>query len=157
MTPETVPTIFRSRARTISALAILGIAVSGYLTWVHYSGGLALCAGIGGCEQVQTSHYAILAGIPVATLGLLMYVTLFGLSLSGTLNGGSPPGLPLLGLFGFALAGTLFSAYLTYVELFVLNAICPWCVVLAVLVTAILVLVVGEMRRWRSIETYDGR
>jgi uncharacterized membrane protein len=150
--PEIVRPTVRSRAWAISTLAILGIAVSGYLTWIHVSGGLALCAGIGGCEQVQSSRYATLAGVPVAALGLALYAALLILSLPGALNGGSRPGLPLLGLFGLALTGTLFSGYLTYVELFVIHAICPWCVVSAVLVTAILALVIDEMQRWRAQE-----
>jgi uncharacterized membrane protein len=57
-----------------AALALAGLAVSGYLTYIHYAGIAPVCAGGGGaCERVQSSHYAELAGVPVALLGLVGY------------------------------------------------------------------------------------
>ncbi|HSI81024.1 MAG TPA: vitamin K epoxide reductase family protein [Solirubrobacterales bacterium] len=113
------------------ALAIAGIAIAGYLTWVHYAESLPVCVGGGGsCERVQTSDYAELAGVPVAVIGLAGYVAmLVVLSLPGT-------GSALLAAFG-GLAGAAFSIYLTYVELFVIEAICQWCVANAVAITAL--------------------
>ena len=128
------------RVRAMVALAALGVGISGYLTWVHYSGALALCAGAGGCEQVQASRYAMVAGLPVALLGLLLYLGILGLSIARALPPSSTSGLVSLALFGLALAGTLFSAYLTYLELFVIQAICPWCVTSAIVVTALFAL-----------------
>ena len=59
-----------------AVLALAGIAIAGYLTWVHYAELEPICVGGGGgCERVQNSSYAELAGIPVALLGLLAYVT----------------------------------------------------------------------------------
>lgn len=126
-------------------LAALGALVAGYLTWVHYSGALALCSGAGGCEQVQASRYALVAGVPVALLGLLLYLALLGLGLGRILAGGHAPEWVLLTMFGLALAGTLYSAYLTYLELFVIHAICPWCVTSAVLITALCTLAGWEL------------
>lgn len=126
-------------------LAALGALVAGYLTWVHYSGALALCSGAGGCEQVQASRYALVAGVPVALLGLLLYLALLGLGLGRVLAGGHTPEWVLLTIFGLALAGTLYSAYLTYLELFVIHAICPWCVTSAVLITALCALAGWEL------------
>ena len=110
------------------ALGALGLAIAGYLTWVHFSGALALCAGAGGCETVQASRFATVAGVPVALLGLALYLALLVLAAWRTARGPAAPDGVRLALFGLALAGTLYSAYLTYLELFVIGALCPWCV-----------------------------
>jgi uncharacterized membrane protein len=119
----------RRLRRLIGAVALIGLAVAAYLTYVHYAELEPICAGGGGgCEKVQNSSYAELAGIPVAVLGLIGYGLILG-SLwipgeSGRLAGA------VLALVGFG-----FSAYLTWAELFEIDAICQWCVVSAVLMT----------------------
>ena len=133
------------RRRILVALAALGAALSGYLTWVHYAGGPVLCSGVGRCEQVQASRFASVAGLPVALLGLVMYVVVLVLGTLGLLAGGSVRAWAGLGVFGLALAGVLYSAYLTYVELFVIGAICPWCVGPAVLIVAICVIATWDL------------
>ncbi len=126
-------------------LSFLGMLVAGYLTWLHWSGSRALCAGVGDCETVQNSPYAEVAGIPVALLGFGMYAVLFGLALyRRRANPAVRPTLELA-IFGISLAGVLYSAYLTYIELAVIYAICPWCVTSAVLITLIFVLSVREV------------
>lgn len=119
----------RQLALATAALALLGAAVAGYLTWVHYADLEPICAGGGGgCERVQNSSYAELAGVPVALIGLAGYAAIMGsLALPG--EAGRLSGA-LLALVGFG-----FSAYLTYVELFEIEAICQWCVVSALLMT----------------------
>ena len=115
-----------------AVLALAGLGVAGYLTWVHYADLEAICAGSGGCERVQNSDYADLAGVPVALLGLIGYGTILAsLALPGDLGRFSGAVL--------ALAGFGFSAWLTYVELFEIDAICPWCVASAVIMTALAV------------------
>ncbi len=123
----------RRLRRAIGALALAGLAVAGYLTYVHYAGIEPVCAGGGGgCERVQSSSYAELAGVPVALLGLIGYgLILASLALPG--DGGRFAGM-LLALVGFG-----FSAYLTWVELVEIEAICQWCVVSAVLMTGLAV------------------
>jgi uncharacterized membrane protein len=115
----------------IAGLALGGMAVAGYLTYVHYAGLEPFCAGGGGgCERVQSSSYAELAGVPVALLGLIGYALILA-----TLAVPAEPGRmagALLALVGFG-----FSAYLTWVELFEIDAVCQWCVVSAVLMTAL--------------------
>jgi uncharacterized membrane protein len=133
------------RGRAMVMLAALGAAVAGYLTWAHYSGALALCAGAGGCEAVQASRFATVAGVPVALLGLGLYLALLGLAVWRTGRGLAAPGGVALALFGLALAGTLYSAYLTYLELRVIGALCPWCVGSAALVTAICALAAWDL------------
>jgi uncharacterized membrane protein len=117
----------------LGALAVVGILISGYLTWVHYAGVAPVCVGgSGGCESVQTSSYATIFGVPVAAIGLVGYS---GLLLSALLRGEAGVYLGLL----VALVGTLFSAYLTYLEVFVIHAICEWCVASAALMVGALI------------------
>src|SRR4051812_6051390 len=95
-----------------AGLAVVGAAIAGYLTWVHYADVEPICAGGGGgCEKVQTSSYAELAGVPVALIGLIGYLAILG-SLLVPGEAGRVGGALL------ALAGFGFSAYLTYLELF---------------------------------------
>ena len=113
------------------ALSLCGVALAGYLTWVHYADAQAVCVGGGGsCERVQTSDYAVLAGVPVAVIGLAGYLALAVAFAAPRDEAISPAAF--MGLAGFG-----FSAYLTYVELFTLRAICQWCVASALLMSAI--------------------
>lgn len=125
-------------------LAAIGTAVSGYLTWVHYSGSLALCVGAGGCETVQASRYSMAGPVPVAVIGLVGLATITALS-AWRLRPAAPA-WALTALFGLSLAAALYVAYLTYLELFVVGAICPWCASVAIVSVAVLVLTVGELR-----------
>jgi uncharacterized membrane protein len=117
--------------------AAIGTAISAYLTWVHYSGSLALCIGVGGCEAVQTSRYAMVGELPVAAIGLAGFASILAVALVRV--AADHPSLDLA-LFGLSLAATLYVAYLTYVEIFVLGAICPWCVTAAACAVAVFVL-----------------
>jgi uncharacterized membrane protein len=118
----------------VAVLSLAGLGVAGYLTWVHYADLEPICAGgSGGCEKVQSSDYAELAGVPVALLGLIGYAAILG-SLAVPGDPGRFAGAVL------ALAGFGFSAWLTYVELFEIDAICQWCVASAVIMTALAVL-----------------
>ena len=115
----------------VAVLALAGLAVAGYLTWVHYAGLEPICAGgPGGCEKVQSSHYAELAGVPVALLGAIGYAVILA-SLALPAEAGRVVGA-LTALVGFG-----FSAWLTYMELFEIDAICQWCVASAAIMTAL--------------------
>ena len=125
----------------IALLALAGAAVAGYLTYVHYEDLKPLCVGGGGgCEKVQSSEFAKLAGIPVAVLGLAGYLLILG-SLIVPGDAGRFTGA-LMALSGFG-----FSTYLTYLELFEIDAICQWCVVSAVLMTALALVTVLRVLR----------
>ncbi len=128
--------------RMISLIfALLGILDAGYLTYIKLAHVAALCRGVGDCESVNSSVYSQVYGIPVAIFGLGAYLALAVLL-------ALEPRLPVLqeygplAVFGLALTGTLYSAYLTYVELFVIHAICPYCVASALLIVGLLVLAV---------------
>lgn len=136
------------RIHSVSAvLAAGGLGVSAYLTYLKLQVGSGVTCGIGDCDLVNSSIYSEVAGIPVALIGMMGYALL--LVLNATALSAQPEGFyrPLLALiFLAALAGSLFSAYLTYVELFVLRAICPWCVVSALIITALLILSAVALR-----------
>ena len=122
--------------------AAVGTAVSAYLVWVHYSGSLALCVGVGGCEAVQTSRYAMIGVLPVAAVGLGGFSAMLGVAIARLLR--DHPWLDLA-LFGLSLAATLYIAYLTYVEIFVLGAICPWCVTAAACAVVVFALAARDL------------
>ncbi len=104
-----------------------GIAVAGYLTWAHYADATVVCVAGGGCETVQESSYAEIAGLPVALLGLVGYAVVLGLI------AWDAPTARLVAAT-LALVGLLFSAYLLVLQLFVIDAICLWCVMNDVIV-----------------------
>jgi uncharacterized membrane protein len=129
----------RLRVAAIACCA-LGLGIAGYLTYVHYAGITPACEIAHGCERVQTSKWSELAGVPVALLGLLTYAAI----LAALLAAGETA---LLAGAGLSLVGFGFSAYLTYRELFTIEAICIWCVASALLMTALAVLTVARMLR----------
>jgi uncharacterized membrane protein len=127
-------------------LALAGMGVSGYLTWTHLANASVACGQSQSCDIVQQSVYSTIAGIPVALLGLLAYAALLVLSL---LRGHSPESLDEyipLAAFGISLIGVLYSAYLTYLELFVIYAICRWCVSSAIIMTLIFILSLPDLK-----------
>jgi uncharacterized membrane protein len=118
-------------------LSVFGSITSGYLTYSHYADEPTECAGIGSCEYVQTSEYADILGFPVAVMGLLFFLVLGSLCLWILLRR-DDASWALPAAFSMTLAGSAFVAYLTYVELFVIDAICPWCVATALITVACL-------------------
>ena len=116
----------------VLVLGLVGLAIAGYLTYVHYAELEPVCGLGGDCERVQTSDYAEVAGIPVALLGLGGYaLILASLAVRGELG--------LVAGATFALVGFGFSAYLTYREVVTIDAICTWCVASAVVMSALAV------------------
>ena len=124
----------------VALVALAGVFVALYHTLykLGYIGTLA-CA-IGSCETVQTSKWATFLGFPVGAWGVAYYLAVLALALVG-LGGrfGDSRQLSLV-LVGVTGVGLLFSIWLTYLELFVIHAICQWCVVSAILATILFVL-----------------
>ena len=124
--------------RILTALvALVGMFVAMYLTLykLGYIGTLA-CS-VGSCETVQTSRWATLFGVPVGAWGIGFYLAVLGLSLVGVMPAHAEKRSISRLLFAMTAFGVVFSIWLTYLELFVINAICQWCVISAVL-TAVL-------------------
>ncbi len=113
------------------AAALAGTGIAAYLVRVHYDDSALICT-VGDCATVQKSTYAELWGMPIALLGLGMYLAILALGVLRWRRK-SVSGPATLTAFTIALAGTLYAAYLTYVELFVIDAICQWCVASALL------------------------
>jgi len=136
---------------TVALLSLLGLLVSCYL--LLYKLGLVgelACGASGSCERVQASSYAVLLGIPIAAYGVGGYLALMVVALAG-LEGrwADHPG-PTRLLAALSAIGVLFAAYLTYLEVAVIHDICRWCVVSAVLITAILCVSLAGLRAQRS-------
>ena len=121
-------------------LAVIGLGVAAYLTYVHYDGIKPVCGLGGDCEKVQTSEWADLAGVPVALLGLIGYATILATLLVDREQARIAGAL-------VALVGFGFSAYLTYRELFSIDAICPWCVSSAVIMTLLAIITTARLLR----------
>ena len=130
----------------IAALALGGVGLATYLSM--YKLGLigTLACSIGHCETVNLSKYATLMGVPVAVWGLGFYVTLFGVALAGTTERFANEAWVSTALLALTGWGVAFSAWLTYLELFVINAVCMFCVISAILVTVIFLVSVLEWR-----------
>jgi uncharacterized membrane protein len=131
----------RSLRVATGVLALIGAAIAGYLTWVHYAGLQPFCVGGGGsCETVQSSRWSELAGIPVAVLGLAGYLLLLGsLAVPGE-TGRMAAAL-------LALVGVGFSAWLTYVEVVKIDAICQWCAASAVIMLLLAIVSLTRLLR----------
>ena len=128
-------------------MSLVGVFVSAYL-YLYKIGRIGtLACGTGGCETVQTSEWSRFLGVEVALIGLVGYALLLvvGLiALRPTLARERWPGALLAGLAG---GGVLFTPYLTYLELFVIHAICRWCVGSAAIILSILILALLALRR----------
>jgi len=123
----------RALHRALLVLALAGIGIAAYLTYVHYRGLSPICAIDAGCEKVQSSRYAKVGGVPVPLIGLIGYVAIF----ASLLVRGEAARLATAGM---ALGGFAFSVYLTGLELFEIHAICQWCVGSAIAMTSIALL-----------------
>lgn len=130
-----------------SGLALLGLLVAGYLALFELGVSQQMFCPIGECEEVNVSPYVYLFGVPLAVLGVVVYLLILALNLVGLRWGGKRGRQISLVVFLSSLFGVAFSAYLTYLELFVLKAICGWCVVSAITMTVICIL-----SGWESIE-----
>ena len=126
-------------------LPVPGLGTAGHLTYVQLFGLEPVCGGLGDCEAVPTRIYSELLGVPVGAWGLLSYIALLVIYLVKRSNWRDLGGLARQGFFLLTLIGVVFSAYLTYLEIFVIHAICPWCVASAVVMTILFVLAIVDL------------
>jgi len=127
------------------ALSLIGLADAIYLTYIKLAAD-GICVAGEGCEIVNTSVYSQIYGIPVAVLGGLAYVAMLVVLLLEPGNEFFEFNGPLI-VLGISIFGVLYSAYLTYLELYVIRAICEFCVLSAVVLTFMLILSVVRMQR----------
>ncbi len=131
---------------TSAVLALIGLVDSAYLTWVKLANQEAKCDfGIGDCYTVNTSRYSEFYGIPIALFGVLAYLAIFLLLVFERRHPILQEYAPLA-VFGLSLVGTLYSAYLSYIEAAVLRAWCPYCVLSAIAITLIFLLSLPRLR-----------
>ena len=135
-----------------AVLSLAGLFISAYL-YLYKIGRIGtLACGTGACETVQLSPWSRVAGVEVALIGLLGYGLLLGVSLLSLQPAWTLKRWPISLLIVLAGIGLAFTAYLTYIELFVLHAICRWCVASAVMMLAIFVAALLASRRSGNVE-----
>lgn len=119
---------------------MIGLGITSYLSYEKISGGEPACVIGGGCATVQNSPYAELAGIPLSYLGVVTYLILLASAFI--------PGFPgRLVAFILALCGVAFSVWLLYAELFLIEAICPYCVASLIVMLASLGIAITRLVR----------
>lgn len=114
----------RHPAALLAGLDLVGLTIASYLSTVELSGNLPACGPLHGCQQVAQSEYARIGGVPVAVGGVVLSLVLFALAVAWWRT--SSPAL-LAAHYGLSLAGVMFEGYFTYLELFVIDAVCVWC------------------------------
>lgn len=129
----------RTLRRVMIVLAVIGLGVAIYLTYVHYAGIKPACTAGESCVKVQTSVWSKVDGVPVALLGLIGYVFILGSLLAPDREE------TRIATLGLTVIGVGFSAYLTYRELFSIHAVCEWCASSAVILTLLLI---GSITRY---------
>jgi uncharacterized membrane protein len=129
-------------------VALIGLGIATYLTVVHYAGASPVCAIAHGCETVQKSHYSMLFGVPVALLGGLTYVGILATLARDNENARTAGAM-------LAIVGVGFSAWLTFVEVFKLHAICIWCVGSAICMALLAILTVTRLLAADSVASDD--
>ena len=112
----------RTLRSALAAVAVAGVAVASYLTYVHYHPAALVCRRGGGCETVQQSHYALLLGVPVALLGLIAWIVVLALVAWDSELARSLVAAIAVSALGFAI-------YLVVLQLAVIHAVCVWCMV----------------------------
>jgi uncharacterized membrane protein len=108
----------------LALLDLIGLAIAGYLSVIELQGELPYCGPLKGCEEVALSQYARVGGVPVAVFGVALSISLFFLAIAWMRSGR----IELLAAhYGLSLLGVVFEIYFTYLEVFVIGAVCVWC------------------------------
>lgn len=129
----------------IQIAAIIGLLDSAYLSYIKLANASIYCTpGLGHCDVVNASRWSLMWGIPIAVFGVVGYATILLLVTFGNRSKTLAPYVDLM-LFGISLTGFLFSLYLTLIEIFVLKTICQWCVLSALMMTAIFILSITRL------------
>lgn len=133
----------------LPVLALVGLGIALYLTYVESTQVQAMCGPIGDCNTVQNSRYAkIFNTIPVGLVGALGYIGILAAWLWKRMRRDALAEIAGPALFGMSAFGVLYSIYLTYLEIFVIHAVCLWCLSSAVIITLLMLLSLGGVTRW---------
>ena len=136
------------RDLALLVLSLIGLGVAGYLAYVETQAVAAVCGPIGDCNAVQSSEYARLFGVlPIGVLGVIGYALILIVWLWGRLRSDRMALAPPLIVFGLTVFGVLFSLYLTFLEPFVIKAVCIWCLTSAVIMTLLMLITLAPARR----------
>ena len=136
-----------TRRMIIAALALGGVGLATYLAMYKLGMIGTLACTVGSCETVNLSRWATFLGLPVAVWGVGFYVVLFLVALLGTTERFVDATWVSHALLALTAWGVVFSAWLTYLELYVIHAVCMFCVISAILVSVTFLVSVLE---WRS-------
>lgn len=150
-TSSSVPPMEMGTRVAVPVLGLAGMAISTYLTYVHYASANTICLFGAKCDVVLTSSYSSMWGVPLALFGLVMYavITALGVWLWRSRDSGWEH-LIALGTYGVALAGIVFTGYLYCLEIFVIHAFCSWCIISSIVLTLILILSTANFFSIRS-------
>jgi uncharacterized membrane protein len=144
--PDAGPPLNRMIA---AVLALIGVLISTYMLLYHFGVIGSIVCGTGGCQTVQNSPWAKFMGVPVPLIGLLGYGAFFVTALLGTRPGAAADRRIAAVLIAGAVIGAAFTVYLTYLEMYVINAWCRWCIGSAIVAGLLLVAVIPELARLR--------
>jgi uncharacterized membrane protein len=134
----------------MALLSLAGLFLGAYLTLYKLGVIGTLACGVTSCETVQTSRWSVFLGIPVATWGVGFYVLMLALVLAG-LQPRFADSRPLAGVvLALASWGVLFTAWLNYLEAFVIHAWCEWCLGSAAMVLVLFLLALADWRATRA-------
>lgn len=148
---KSTPSFPRWQDLAIPVLSLLGLGVAAYLIYVEASTTNAICGPVGDCNAVQNSPYAKLFGVlPVGILGAVGYIAILTTWLLMRVRSGWLSEVAPIALFGMSFFGTLYSIYLTYLELFVIKAVCLWCLSSAVIITLLMLFSLSPAAAWAS-------
>lgn len=129
-------------------LSLAGMGVSGYLAYHRVFGGSLVCTRWAQCDVVNNSLYSTFLGVPVSFIGLAGYLALLGLAIAALVTAGTTQRAILLLSLLMALGGFGFSVWLTYVEIYIIEALCAWCLASAAIIT--LLAIVDGIGLWQS-------
>jgi uncharacterized membrane protein len=141
----------------VALLALVGLFVATYLTLYKIGVIGVLSCSVGSCETVNTSRYAVFLGLPVAAWGLAMYAVLLVLALVGAREAQQSSRAISVALVARTGGSVLLSGWLTYLELFVIHAICVWCVTSAIIMLLLFITSLVDLRRTRPGPIVHGR
>ncbi len=131
-------TVTRILPVAAAVLAFVGLAVAGYLAFENLQGNTGVCVGVHGCSTVQNSRYGKILGVPISVPGMLLYAALLVAAVLFFRTPARRPDVALAGFLG-SVAGLMMSGYLTYLEAFVLDAWCSYCIASALLMVGLFV------------------